>query len=144
MTLGGESLIPPQFEVFIKVNWRIEVNQNVKAKFLKGTFLSWFWTWSKWFGMPISPISWLSYFILGSVHQKKIVTHLSKYTMSLNFNFPLISFLLMIMVTSQNPVSSTTGGLKWHHVAFRNCSAFVRLTNIKKNQVKNQGYVKNR
>lgn len=52
--------------------------------------------------------------------------------MSLNFNFPLISFLLMTMVTSQNPVSSTIGGLKLHHVVFRNCRAFVGLTNIKK------------
>ena len=52
--------------------------------------------------------------------------------MSLNFNFPLISFLLMTMVTSQNPVSSTIGGLKLHHVVFRNYRAFVGLTNIKK------------
>lgn len=52
--------------------------------------------------------------------------------MNLDFNFPLISFLLLTMVTSQNPVSSTIGGLKLHHVVFRNCRASVGSTNAEK------------
>jgi hypothetical protein len=49
----------------------------------------------------------------------------------MNFNFPLITdSLLPTVVTSQNPVSCTIGGLKLHHFVFRNCCAFVGATSV--------------
>lgn len=52
--------------------------------------------------------------------------------MNLDFNFLLISFLLLTMVTSQNPVSFTLGGLRLYHIVFRNCRAIVGSTNKEK------------
>lgn len=52
--------------------------------------------------------------------------------MNLDFNFPLVSFLLLTMVTSQNPVFFTLKRLKLHHIVFRNCRAILGLTNKEK------------
>lgn len=40
--------------------------------------------------------------------------------------------MLLLMVTSKNPVSSTIGGFKLHCVVFRKCRVFVRSTNTGK------------
>lgn len=115
----------------------IEVNQNVKEQFFRNQtnreeiFLSWFWTLSKWFELSICPISRFS-FHFRRCSYTKIVSPISKYAMNLDFNIPLISFLLLTTVTLQNAVSSTIGGPKLHHVAFRNCRATVGSTNIEK------------
>lgn len=125
---GTQSLNQPKFEVLIKAEWRIQVNQNIKEFFKKPEkgYLSWFWTWSKWFGISMTSILRLFYIISGGIYIK------NKSSILVYHNFPLMSFEPLPMVVSQNPVSSSVGGLNLYHVIYRNCRAFIGSTNTEK------------